>query len=340
MTDLPMLPDGVYLGLAEDDYFAQDRLGSTDLATCLRGAADWWYSSKHNPDIDPPTRTDERDFGTALHTLILEGDAAFAARFRIKPSVYPDATTGELKPWHGGAKYCIRWAAETPEGMDVLPEKWAVRVRHMAQLILNHPQYREPLREGIPEVSVLFHWEGEPMRARIDYLLPKFLIDLKTFGGHQRGDGSLDKAMRIVAERDYDVQRFLYDRAREAMIELINEGYVWGASEDQRAWLERLAAETDWGWVWLFYGRRDDRIGRAPTVMPIYRKRFDVTFDTGRVKALQALKNYRACVAMWGFDTPWADIRPMVEPPDHAWPPWLQYAANDDHTPDEETDAA
>ena len=147
--------------------------------------------------------------------------------------------------------------------------------------------------------------------------------------------------MRIVAERDYDVQRYVYDRAREAMIELIREDRVWGATPEQRTWLKRLAQETDWGWVWLFYGRRDDHVGRAPTVMPIYRSRFDVTFETGRQKAIKALGNWRNCVAQWGFDTPWAAISPMIEPPDHAWPPWLQYADNDYHhdQDDEETAA-
>jgi len=43
------LQPGLYLDLAEDIYFAQDALGSSDLKNLLRAPFDWWYGSRHNP---------------------------------------------------------------------------------------------------------------------------------------------------------------------------------------------------------------------------------------------------------------------------------------------------
>lgn len=79
-----LLPDGLYLHLPEVIYFAQDRIGSTDLSKLYLHKEGWWWSSELNPDrVDD--ETDARDFGKALHTIVLEGDEAFEERFAVAP---------------------------------------------------------------------------------------------------------------------------------------------------------------------------------------------------------------------------------------------------------------
>lgn len=79
------LPDGVYLNLEEADYFAQpDRLGSTDLVTLYQRREGWWWQSRHNPDHKPRDR-DGLTFGSALHAILLEGVAAYEARYCVQP---------------------------------------------------------------------------------------------------------------------------------------------------------------------------------------------------------------------------------------------------------------
>jgi hypothetical protein len=65
-----LLPDGVYLGLSEDRYFRQGRLGATDLSKLFKRPADWWWGSSSS------TRTgrrrkwvfgNDRDFGHGFH---------------------------------------------------------------------------------------------------------------------------------------------------------------------------------------------------------------------------------------------------------------------------------
>jgi hypothetical protein len=318
------LADGVYIGLREDRYFEQDRLGSTDLVTLARAPADWWYSQKKlNPDWQEQENTTERDFGRALHVLVLEGEAAYGQAVEVRPDEYLDDKTGEVKPWNANATPCRRFlAAAKANGRLVITSDMHRRVLYMAALILNHPDYADALRQGIPEVSVLYTIDGQPMRARFDYLLPMWIIDLKTYGAQLRGKDHRDKAMRAIADRNYDVQRFLYDWARECLVGLVNEGKVHGATAEQHDWLKRVATEPTWSWLWIFYQRRDDRVGHAPIVMPIERPRYDVTFDSGRRKVEVGLAHYRRMRAIHG-DQPWAIIEPIWRPLDHEFPFWM-----------------
>lgn len=96
-----LLPDGVYLHLEEETYFAQDRLGSTDLTKLHTRGAGWWWASPYNPDYKPPPEdATSRIFGKALHALVLEGEDAYRERFAILPA------KEELKAQHGD-RFCV-----------------------------------------------------------------------------------------------------------------------------------------------------------------------------------------------------------------------------------------
>jgi hypothetical protein len=139
------LPDGIYVGLSDAAYFGQDRLGSTDLVKLHKDPASWWYQSRHNRDYSRPDPTEELNFGSALHVLVLEGDDAFAGRCVISP--FEDFRTKEAKVWRDE---------------QILTEDSDRRVRHMAALILNHPELGGRCGGGLSEVAVL--WTG--VRAR------------------------------------------------------------------------------------------------------------------------------------------------------------------------------
>lgn len=316
------LQDGVYVGLDAEKYFSADRLGSTDLKTLHKQPADWFYSSRHNIDREDKDPSEEMEFGSALHILVLEGEEAYARSVVVKPSEYPDEKTGEMKKWNGNAKFCRQWLEvnERP-GAVILSESADRRVRHMAALILNHPELGRPMQKGLSEVSVLWtHSTGVRLRARFDKLLPRFTLDLKSFGANARGVDLTQQCLWLVKDRHMDIQRFLYFLARQAMGPLCAEGAIFGATPAQADWLKKVAAVEDWRWGWLFYRRRDDKNGHAPMLKPIYRSHFDTTFESGRQKVEVALANYRTFVDRFGFDVPWAVVEPGEEPPDHMMP--------------------
>lgn len=311
------LPDGIYIRLKPETYFAQDRLGSTDMVTLHNRPADWWYGSRHNPHHTRTSST-EMDFGSALHLLVLEGETAYLKSTKLRPDEYPDEKTGELKPWHGGSKWCKAWL-EDNEGPDtlILTEDMDRRLRHMAALIMNHPELGEPMRGGLSEVSVLYTLSnGLKCRARFDKLLSKFVLDLKTYGGDARGLDLTQQCLYNVKDRHMDVQRYMYFLARQAMAKLP----IFGATPKEEEWLRRIAAIEEWRWCWLFYRRRDDQTARAPIVKPIYRSHFDGTFESGRQKLDVAVKNYLTFMQRFGTEVPWAIIAPGEEPPDHSLP--------------------
>lgn len=336
------LEDGVYVDLNAERYFAADRLGSTDLAVLHRRPADWYYRSRHNPFYEREA-TDEMEFGSALHLLLLEGEEAYRKGCVVRPSEYPDAKTGEMKPWHGGANFCKSWMEEHDRpGVHIITEDADRRVRHMAALIQNHPELGQPMQKGLSEISVLWTHEasGLRLRARFDKLLPRFVVDLKTFGGNSRGIGLTQECLWLVKDRHMDVQRFMYFLARQAMADLIARGKLFGATPQQAEWLAKVAAVEDWRWCWIFYRRRDDQKGHAPIVKPIYRSHFDATFESGRQKFETALANYRTFVDRFGFDVPWAVVEPGEEPPDHSMPIGLGDCPPPFTFPDEQEEAA
>lgn len=324
------LKDGVYVGLEAEKYFAADRLGSTDLATLHKSPADWWYKSRHNPDYSfRPTA--EMQFGSALHALVLEGEDAYRKVAVISP--FDNFRTKEAQLWRD---------ATLAEGLLIVTPDMDRRIRHMAALILNHPELGDPMQKGLSELSVL--WTHEPtgirLRARFDKLLPRFTIDLKSFGDHGRGVDMTQKCLWLVKDRHMDVQRFMYFLARQAMAGLIEQGAVFGATPTQTEWLARVAAIEDWRWAWIFYRRRDDDAGHAPVVKPIYRSHFDATFESGRQKFEVALQNYRTFVDRFGFKVPWAVVEPGEEPADHAMPMGLGDCPPPVTFPEDEKDAA
>jgi hypothetical protein len=269
------------------------------------------------------------DFGSALHVLLLEGDDAYRSRVILRPAEYPvevkGIATGELKPWNGNANWCKAWLEEHDRpGVVILTEDADRRVRHMAELVRQHPELGAQMQAGLSEVSVLWTTDdGLKLRARFDKLLPRFVCDLKTFGGDAKGRTVKEQCLALVAQRHMDVQRYLYFQARCRMAGLP----IVGATPAQADWLRKVATVEDWKWCWIFYRRRDDARGYAPIVKPIMRSHFDASFESGRQKVEVALTNYRTFRDRFGFTVPWAVVEPAEEPLDHEFPSWLAQVA-------------
>lgn len=340
-----MLPDGVYIDLSETAYFGQDRLGSTDLVRLFRTPADWWWGSRFNPNLKPRKWVfgNDRDYGHGFHYLLLEGEEVYRAKCQVSP--FDGFTTKDAKVWRDQCHM---------DGITMLSEEMDRNIRHMVALVQHHPQLKDAMAAGLSEVSVLYtNEQGHRIRVRFDKLLPAFVLDPKSFGAHKRGRDDKDRALRIVAELSYDVQRYLYDEGREKMIELIEAGKVFGGTEDQRTWLgrfpqadrDRLAERAEfypnghpdqqsaWSWMWLFLQKPSDSKGNAPILLPIERPRFDLTWRTGKQKVEVALQNFDYYVSRFGLGdrpnedgevaAPWASINQVWRPLDEEFPPWL-----------------
>lgn len=105
------LEPGVYIGLPPDTYFDQDRLGSSDFIKLSQVGIGWWWQSRWNPDREE-TPSEARNYGTALHSILLEGVDAYRRAFAVAPDRkdYVDLvdTVDEMKDALDRAGYDIR----------------------------------------------------------------------------------------------------------------------------------------------------------------------------------------------------------------------------------------
>lgn len=97
MTDLP---NGIYLGMAEDDYLAIERLSKSGIKKVRVSAADFWHDSwlnPHKPELTPEQERRKhiaRVMGRAYHCARLEPDR-FERQYVSEPSK-TDAPEGTL----------------------------------------------------------------------------------------------------------------------------------------------------------------------------------------------------------------------------------------------------
>jgi len=309
MTNRPA--PGVYMSLPDETYFGCGAIGSTDLKTLLRSPADWWYKSVHNPDNENVYKK-HFDFGKALHALILEGEAVFDRVAVVSP--YSDFRKKEAQEWRD---------AMVEAGKAIITVSEEKALRHMAALVSNHPDVGLS-KNFLREVAVIWEQDGILMRAKFDAINPAFGLDLKSYGGaNTQGRSPYDSSMRFIAMRDYDLQRAHYHTGREKMREFIQNGQVFGATEDQMPILQEIAKRDKWAWVWLFYQKLDHKAGHAPIVMPVAVMPEDASHRSGRQKIETATTNYKGYVERFGFDVPWAQINPLTWAEDHDFMPWM-----------------
>jgi exodeoxyribonuclease VIII len=178
----------------DDAYRAHEGLGSGDLKRLLQSPAHFRAGREGVPKETPALL-----FGRALHALVLEGRAAFATRFAVRPEGL-DARTRDGKAW---------LAEQEAAGKAVLTLDEQGRLEDMVQAIDRHPAARDLLRHGDAEVSAFWtdRDSGAPCKARFDWLTRDHstLVDLKTCQ-----DASPAAFAKQVASYGYHIQASHY----------------------------------------------------------------------------------------------------------------------------------
>lgn len=94
-----------------------------------------------------------------------------------------------------------------------------------------HPYFCKVFQGGMSEVSIFWIDEasGIPMKARIDKLKPRAILDYKTLHV-PRGKGVLKAALNAIKFEKYDLQAAVYTIAVGQAVKMINEatGVIWG----------------------------------------------------------------------------------------------------------------
>ena len=351
-----LLEDGVYLDLAMDAYLADPALSGSAFKLLLVDPPAWRWERPDNPLWErPETRPQRR--GTAAHCAILEGLAAYEARFGVMPDRrdHPDAldTMDDLRAWLrerdgkvSGTKGDLVarvleidqdapiWSAieeRAIAGRVPLANADDTYVRLLEAFVRRDPDLAPLVTGGLPEVTVIWtDGQGRRFKARLDYLNPAAVTDLKTYGRPpKRGMSLRQHVVAEVVANGYDIQAVHNTRAAAVAMNMVLgnlPGLIVASGEgasDRIATLQDIAQAcvTPGGvsppvFHWLFV-----RMGSAPTgiALPF---RDGARFRHVEDEIAQAVANHAAFSAAFAPGDLWFRSEGLVEIDEQDWPMW------------------
>lgn len=361
---------GVYIGLGEEEYFTAPALGSSDLKRLAESPHDWWAGSKLNPDMwEPAAKADATDslaLGKAVHKYALEGREAFEDVFTVEPPWNaPTATNIESMRRALAEKDIQTPITISPGAAKVLCRDNGIRLKDdlkatfefevkAGKVPLAYPSYRKAkiisdaiaadadlsalASNGLSEVSVFWERDGVLLRARLDRLLPRFILDVKTITPSYRAKSFRSACLDHVADYRYDIQAELYSDARRIAPSL----KVYGGTKAQRALLKALLkvpedpqAIEGWTWAWLFIQPPNGEKGKGkalkilPIIPTLSPDAWEERAEQARADIEKALAGFKAGREQFGTAKAWQEISPPWTPSADDWGWRLKVKNND-----------
>jgi hypothetical protein len=197
-----------------------------------------------NPDRKA-RRSRALDRGQAMHCLVLDGDHEFARRY-MRGAVH----TEDMTPAEKGAetKKANMIAAKT--GREALYSDDYDRIITARKIIELNPDTATAFRGGFSEVTVIWERDGIRLKARIDYLKPTGIGDLK--GADNIYDQPFDEVcLAAIRNYRYDMQAALYLEGRDMIEGYFSDGAVYGDHDHDL--LRKVASQRGIGWQWVFF---------------------------------------------------------------------------------------
>lgn len=340
---------GIYFNMDEDAYFAAPALSCSGIKKLASSPTLYWATTPWlNADVEEREEKDHFTIGKAYHARILEGPETFNERFSIAldKKAIPDlcVTVDDIKARiveSGGEpkgkkkedfvaqlleldpdapiweSLCARHA-EANEGKAMLPFDVVKRIEYAAMQIERHEELGAAVRGGHPETSLFWIDErtGVPMKARVDYLKLKMLVDLKTL--ENKFENSPERAIqKAIANLRYYLQPTVYWEGVEAVKTLLRRGEAaTDATDEQKAWLEKWAARKEPpAWLFIFQQK-----GVAPVTRGVFFPQSTLYLVAKEIIA-EMKRRYRKNAELWGTDA-WLDIAPTYDLADDEIPSW------------------
>lgn len=348
------LDDGLYLGLPDADYHAQQRLSASGIKNLLISPMNYWCDSWLNPRRRTEEDPDWAVFGKAQHMRICEGKAEFDKHYApyLDPGDHPDALikaeqlkdacralnlpvsgtkevlSARLREWGEQRIWDDLVAAHehANQGKTFLSKQWLWDIEIAAACIEKDPILSKCFQGGVPEVSILWTEEFErpdgsgeilkvPMKSRMDYLKPKAIVDLKTYA-NQSGR-SIKRAITYeIASRRYAVQAAVYYRAAAVAKAFASQNKIVGTASP--AWIAAFTAAEEIQFVFVFLQKGTAAVSTG-WIMPPYLGLISVA----EVEVQQAQIMFHDCLKTFGAD-PWVVSRPLEMLGDGDVPVWSE----------------
>ena len=248
MIALADLIDGVYPGMPYHEYRDQPALSYSGIKKLRISPLTYW-DHYINPNRPEESSSPAKDFGHALHSLVLEPEKHSQRYARdISKEDYRDVlvTMDDLRAYceANGLKVTakrkeelidrINLAGHKPPIWDSLVAQHARdnadkiilspsdddRLHEAASVIVNDPTCQNLLKDGEPELSVIVRdpQTGVLLKGRIDYCRTRKNVDIKTFT-NSREKPIRRAVMDEIHHRGYLGQAVMYHAIRELAIE-------------------------------------------------------------------------------------------------------------------------
>lgn len=212
----------------------------------------------------------------------------------------------------------VKHHAANHEGKTAIDARTDRRIRIAVKMILGHEEIAKAFSGGYPEVSIFWYCEttGVPMKARLDYLKMRAVVDLKSFGNN--AGMPIDRAIeRTIANYRYNLQQVQYDEAVQAAKKMIRLSGLEAINADDESvidFCEKWAMEeADPGFIFIF-----QQTGNAPVTRGKIMPRGTV-FSVTKSRHEELKRKWAECAKAYGTD-PWLDIAPIDEIEDEAIP--------------------
>jgi len=210
MTPTPFIEntEGVFFGLPAEQYHAAPGVSQSTLKKFGEEP-----TPKHYQDSlkKPRKVTPEMEFGTILHTSVLEPEKVVGSYY-VRPAKYK-GDDGTMRPWHGGAKVCKEWEAKNNDKPVIDTEQFDSIPAILAS-VNRHPRFSAMLESGRREVSYFKRDEetGLLLKCRCDLMAQD--SNEKTFIGDPkftfRGGASREEFQKQAELMGYDIQMASY----------------------------------------------------------------------------------------------------------------------------------
>jgi len=217
------------------------------------------------------------------------------------------------------------------EGKTFITAQQDRRIRISVKMITAHEEISKAFTGGYAEVSIFWYCRktGAPIKARMDYLKMRTIVDLKSFGNN--AGMPIDRAIeRTIANYRYNLQHVIYVEAAMEAKRMIREAMEKGEHlcsviniPDQRApenyiaiysWCAKWAAQKEEpGFIFVF-----QQSGIAPVtrgkIMPT-----NTVYSVTSRRAEELKRKWVECAQEYAT-LPWLDIQPIDTIDDEAIP--------------------
>lgn len=165
------MDNGIYFNLSEDEYFAEPRLSSSEIKLILDSPTEFWFKSNFNP-LKQEKENKFMAAGKAYHAYFLDRKGFFG-KYKVIPA--------EIESLNKNSKDFILW--KNLQTLPFISHEEFKKMETIGKYLEQKGQlfYNDVLKNGFPEVSILWEYNGIKCKSRIDYLKLTQILDLKTF---------------------------------------------------------------------------------------------------------------------------------------------------------------